>query len=395
MANWVPMFAMPNVQVQEPIETDGMALVSMFDPRIKALTKQHKNYGLYIRRFSNEFGQKIAPSTILVRDDAPTSFWRVDAMASFRDVIALSTVPYTWAHIFEFGHHQDGPQYSNTFAFYPWLLDKNYEHVAVQSIATIGIESDVKKMRAQSSPALRFTYLLSRMVDTALLNALLIKWQRRYTTDKPTWKDRALFRSLNMANAAGMLPAHAEITHYDLGRHVALWVSAYEILAHPANDDTGFRKVYALLEKVKWNNSHCNTARYKVYPYTNNASLRILPCWVYGELHRARNDFLHGNPVQNDRLVTSRSKRRLLFYAPVLYRMALAAFLDLRWKERKPSKKNKVKRERYDTRQFKFQVYQRNMESALGSIIYTPQEWEKLKAGTLSWTSPAIRNAFP
>jgi hypothetical protein len=40
MAEWIPMFAMPNVQVQDPIEVDGMAIVSCFDPRIKALEQR-------------------------------------------------------------------------------------------------------------------------------------------------------------------------------------------------------------------------------------------------------------------------------------------------------------------------------------------------------------------
>jgi hypothetical protein len=61
------------------------------------------------------------------------------------------------------------------------------------------------------------------MIDDALLNELLKRWARRYSSEKPHWKDRALFRSLNRANAAANLPGHADITQYDLGPLVALW----------------------------------------------------------------------------------------------------------------------------------------------------------------------------
>jgi hypothetical protein len=37
MPEWIPMFAMPNVQPQYPIESDGIAFVSVFDDRTKAL----------------------------------------------------------------------------------------------------------------------------------------------------------------------------------------------------------------------------------------------------------------------------------------------------------------------------------------------------------------------
>jgi hypothetical protein len=34
MADWIPMFTLPNITLTAPIETDGVALVSTADPRI-------------------------------------------------------------------------------------------------------------------------------------------------------------------------------------------------------------------------------------------------------------------------------------------------------------------------------------------------------------------------
>lgn len=388
MPEWIPIFALPNVKVQNPIEVDGIALVGAFDPRIKELQKKYKNYGLYLRRFKTEFGRKVSPSTLMVRDDTPPIYRQVDALSSFRDIVSISTISPAWARIFEFGRGaQAGPQYSDTFKFYPWMLDKNYQHVGTRSMALLGFEDDVKEMRAQSSPATPITWLIASMVDEPLLSALLKRWQVRYSGRSPSWKDRALFRSLNMANAAAMLPGHAEITDYDIGRHASLWVSAFEILAHPKNADSGFKQVYRLLEKASWKNSHCNTASYQAYFGRNSRSLRTLPCWIYGELNHARNDFLHGNPVRPNRLTTKRSKRGLFFFAPLLFRMALTAYLGLKWKEKFPKKGSVTDQVEYSDRKFTFEAYQRAVEMGISAIRLTEEEQNNIRNGKIKATA--------
>ena len=244
------MFAMPNIKIQEPGEIDGICIVSVFDERIKALADRYPKFKAFLSQFRTEFGQQINPSLIMVRDDAPLTYRRVDALASFRDALSISVITHTWAKVFQFGRGGGyGPQYSNAFSFYPWMLDNNYDAVATRSMALLGYENDVATMQPQTAPGISVTWLIPQMIDKALLSALLTRWQRRYSGRSPSWKDRALFRSLNMANAAAMLPAHAEITNQDIGRHTALWVSAFGILAHPKTSDTGFMQVYALLRK--------------------------------------------------------------------------------------------------------------------------------------------------
>jgi hypothetical protein len=49
------------------------------------------------------------------------------------------------------------------------------------------------------------------------------------------------------------VPALAASVFYDTGRLLSLWVSAYEILAHPGGtSQSNFGTVSALLESVKW-----------------------------------------------------------------------------------------------------------------------------------------------
>jgi hypothetical protein len=66
-----------------------------------------------------------------------------------------------------------------------------------------------------------------------MFEALFRRWKRHYLARGRLWSDRALFRSLNMAANAAQLPGGIDTTLYDLGRMTGLWVSAFEILAHP------------------------------------------------------------------------------------------------------------------------------------------------------------------
>jgi len=38
-----------------------------------------------------------------------------------------------------------------------------------------------------------------------------------------------------------MLPGNVEVTIYDIGKAIALWVSAFEILAHPGTPNVGLQ----------------------------------------------------------------------------------------------------------------------------------------------------------
>jgi hypothetical protein len=51
MATWIPMFALPNIDVEESIERPGIAIVSLRDKRLKALVKNHPRFAVYLRRF--------------------------------------------------------------------------------------------------------------------------------------------------------------------------------------------------------------------------------------------------------------------------------------------------------------------------------------------------------
>jgi hypothetical protein len=205
-----------------------------------------------------------------------------------------------------------------------------------------------EKMRQGSSPAFRDSNVAKNFhghqdanvphaqlslgdADNTLLPALLGSWDRRFKTHQNAWRSIALFRSLNMAYAASQLPSGPDMTHYALGRSVGLWISAFETLAHPGqNGEVGYRNIYRLLHDLEWRDQDLTKRSYDAYAGKNKTAPNSLPCWIYGELLRARNDFLHGNPVALDRLVVQSSGQTLYNFAAPLYRAALTAFLGLK-----------------------------------------------------------------
>ena len=85
-----------------------------------------------------------------------------------------------------------------------------------------------------------------------------------------------------------------------------------------------------------------------------------------------RHDYLHGNPVDENRLIVAPGKRTLHLYAAPLYRMALSSFLGLRNQTSLGQGQSN-----YDAvweSEFEFGRYQREIEVALSTIMLTEDE---------------------
>jgi hypothetical protein len=372
MTDWIPMFTLPNITLTEPIETEGVVLVSTADPRLLEIASTHPAFQTYIDSFKTEFGRSLAPSFVLAHKDAPPAFRGVDALAAFRDSISMSVIPLSWAKSLRFGPGGMGVHYSNWFSIYPWMLDRNYENLLSMTMATTGMD-EVKRLRGQSSPGISPQHLDRGFIDRPLLDELMKRWQRCYRAETPEHDDVALFRSLNMANSAALMPAGVEVTMYDIGRQVSLWVSAFEILS-PAKS-SAFFKVYETLRSVEYGLSTNNTPIYEAHGFKTTQTKDILPCWIYGELYKARNDFLHGNPVTKERLTVRPSQRSLYIYAAPLYRLALTGFLNLRFDRPIPSQDEAMAFGAFINERMDFRFPQSNIEAATSTILYTEEQY--------------------
>ncbi|MGJ4994996.1 hypothetical protein ACQR0Z_11310 [Bradyrhizobium sp. HKCCYLS3077] len=366
---WWPMFSLPNLQIRFPIEIDGFALVPVNDFRIEAIKKKQPRLGSFLKRFKTEFGDPVAPSTIIWRRDKPDTYRTIGAISGFRDLISMSIIPLSWAKTHQFGRVL-GPMYSDTFAVYPWMIDKLGEGLITQTPSLWGYH-EVKRLRGQTTAALSVHQLDRREVDLLLMNELLKRWERCFSAATPSVEDERLFRSLNMANAAAKLPAGADTNLYDVIRSVALWASAFEIL-YPANNQA-FKRIYAALESITWNLSDCSDKNFQVFG-DRKGPPRSLPVWLFGEINSLRNDALHGNPISQERLVVPPAKQPLHMFAAPLYRMILTAYLDLKLAPRRPIG-DRTKYENFLLSHFESGEYQRHIEAGLSAIVFTSDEY--------------------
>ena len=90
-------------------------------------------------------------------------------------------------------------------------------------------------------------------LDEVLLRAVLAHWEDYFATGNDTIKylsavSRARNGARRIADAWG-----TDATFFDEGRAVALWVSAFEILAHDGHH-SDFGRVLSLLSQVIWQN---------------------------------------------------------------------------------------------------------------------------------------------
>jgi hypothetical protein len=68
-----------------------------------------------------------------------------------------------------------------------------------------------------------------------------------------------------MANEAARLPSVVASTVYDVGRTLALWVSAFEIVAHPGGAGrSNMSTVADLIERVEWREATLGAAAHNV-----------------------------------------------------------------------------------------------------------------------------------
>lgn len=312
-------------------------MASLLDDRLAAAVRQYPPLGDFLSRFYDTHNNRITPSVLLWDAATESDVPRFDAVCGFRDVVAVSHVLLARAGTM-IASHPPAAQWMDSFSLFPWMLTRDHQYIACNTPAVHGLH-DIKSFRGQTTPELVERSLRAYDLDWPLFDALIQKWNEVCLKGADSHAHTALFRSLNMAFRAGAIPGGMDATTYDYGRSLALWVSAFEILAHPGGSGKAdLLKVYELLEKAPYEIRKVSDAVHAAYHNRSKqtAPKRNLACWLYGEIYQARNDFLHGNPLPPDRLLIKASGRHLLNYAPPLFRVALSAALGIRWMKLQP-----------------------------------------------------------
>jgi len=331
---WTPVWAMPNVSLAEPVDAPFVSMAPCCDRRLREVADRHPILTQFLSRFHNEFGSRVWPTVLMFRDDAPQSIRTKEALGAFRDTVSISAIASSHSRVLTW-RRAAGIQFSDAFDIYPWHLGNDWsENLYAFTPAITGMHR-VAKLRAQSAPALGTRILGGSDIDDPLLAELLRRWHDCYGVGNESVEHRRLFRALDMARSASRMPGGADSTFYDGGRAIALWVSAFEILAHDGR--ANLPRVLALLARAPWERQALQVRdRTVVHGPQRTTILTNTAGEIYNALNGVRNAFLHGNPVTPELLRLPRCQAPVLQFAAPLFRMALAAYLDLQFCDEMP-----------------------------------------------------------
>lgn len=324
---WVPVWAMPNLNIDLPIEASHAALVPCNDERLRSSAQNKPALTAFLCAFRNEFGNQILPAIAMVREDARKGVKTVAACGGFRDAVCVSAVVKGHALTMT----SKGPRgilYSDAFDVYPWFLTPDMDGRVVASTPGLTGLHHVEEFRPQAAPAIPNRFMDSGHLDWPLLNALTARWERCFTVGEERPEDRRLFRALEMARAASKMPGGRDASEHDAGRAVALWVSGLEILAHDGIR-SDLERVLSVLSRVE-----CLRPAMRAQDRKVRVGKKLIETNLAGEiyehLYKVRNDFLHGNRVDRETVKLARCQRSVLSFAAPLFRLALTAYLNLR-----------------------------------------------------------------
>ena len=238
MSLWQPFAVLPNFEPcgQTAIDAQYAAFASVEDPRVEQINAAFPKHRALLERLQDPFGNQRSPTILLLNPTAPAGFVTIEAMASFRDILSIAVIPLARSR-YRRGQYVGPFPYSNIFEFYPWAVNRELDGVFMITPGTLGID-DLDDLNAQTAPEVVSRSIVSRRdIDIHIFDALIAHWQRvcRSRRKRSHANDRIL-RSLNMAYHASKLPALQDTGIFDYGRLVALWVSAFEILAHPGTE---------------------------------------------------------------------------------------------------------------------------------------------------------------
>jgi hypothetical protein len=274
----------------------------------------------------------------MVRNDARHNVNSVTAFGGFRDAACVSAIAIGQSLTL----NSDSPHgilHSDAFDVYPWFPSwkSGFERYVIAFTPAVRGVEEVVKLQPSSTPALgNRSSLSSSDIDRPLLRAIIARWERFRDHERNRRRSSTISRT--MARAASKTPGGTDASEHDGGRSAALWVSAFEILAHDGRY-SDLRRVLFRLGQVQWVRPKLTVQDREVN--TREGPVRTnLAGFIYGHLNEVRNDFLHGNPVTPETLRLEKSRKQVQWFAAPLFRLALTAFLDLRFSEALPKTAN-------------------------------------------------------
>jgi hypothetical protein len=213
MPEWLPALVLPNIHVEGPVEAGELMFAPWHDHRVQEVLAVDRDFTEFMQRFTDAFGMELRPLILLVRSDIPRGRLDISMAATLRDALSMSVIPHAyastliWDRNLEFG-------YSDAFDFFPWMPGNANDGGMTAFTPAYRAYHIVREFHGQSSPLLSISNLRLKDIDWTLFNELVVRWKRKFSATEPEWADVALFRSLDMANAAAKIPAGRDMTEY-------------------------------------------------------------------------------------------------------------------------------------------------------------------------------------
>lgn len=344
---WELAFVLPNLTLPDPrpgVQGDGtdgdwshgislgqdcIAIVPRLDPRLVEIANGSPGALKLLSGFRTSGGTPHDPSAIIVRRDAPDSV-RTDlgAFVAFRNSVAFSVILPARAAVAAGGNPD--VTWSDTFDFHPTVLT-DQGRLVTDTDALRAVYADNAAYNATPAPHLAPAGRRLRL-DAYLARALGWAWKQRfYRRQRGSPFTTALFRSLEIAATAASAGVKNQGSLSDYGTQIALWVSAIEVLAWPEQRHANLDAVLKVLKRYHWADPALRATSVRRISKKQKGRRRLNPVqYAYVLMYRARNRFLHGEPVSAHTLVPRRlgGTTPVPRLAAVVYRTMLAAYLQ-------------------------------------------------------------------
>lgn len=302
-----------------------LAIVPGDDPRLIAFADRHPVTHRLLSSFRNIYAMAVAPAALIAQENAPIPR-RMDAIAAFRNAVAMSIVLRARAAGLVQHHGGAANGWSDLFDFHPAEVD-TMGQIQIRSAAVFHFVGAPDELSFSPSPFID-AELDIRFADRKLRRALSEAWRTAYLRARRRNILRPVFRSLELAYQASSLPLKNVGSLYDFGLSIAQWISALETLLWPVNRAASQPKSVAYLAGIRWDDPRLNARRLTVtYGKKPNRQTKVRVHFIQkvcALIYEARNNFLHGEPFTKRHLEPwSERQTNLVSLAAIVYRQAL------------------------------------------------------------------------
>lgn len=341
-SGWNFAFVLPNLELPKhdayssgPDEGDWSAGITMGsqyisivpndDPRLSAARVASRELRKLLESFRTVEGQAYRPAVMILREDAPPSVRSMECVVGFRNAVAFTFVLEARAAITGGTSHAE-PAWVDTFDLHPTVLSERQMLVTLSPALTSLFAPDVPYLATHSADISPCGRMLR--ADAYLHRALSEMWVRRYIDGEHSASTAALFRALEVAFLAASVANRNQGSVFEYGTQLALWVSALEILCRPRASHVGLASVIKLLGTFEWASEELRAKRHECERNGKRMSLNSVQ-YAYALMYKARNAFLHGEPVTAETLspMGLTGATSLPWIASTVFRTGLAACL--------------------------------------------------------------------